>query len=598
MNTKELLAKEPLEPEMDKILEESLTPQNGLDERQFYDSALAKFGSILRWQEGATLKSWSENLLEELVPFVGGLQGALYYTDNERKEIVFASAFAIDFESNIRKRYRFGEGLIGQVATNQEMMILSDGNEFVSLTSTKKIRLKCIMMIPLIYNYRTVGVMEVNFPQAPTEPHHKFLTLVVDSIASNLNALVKEQELEYSFLKIQANEERLKRLAEVTSEGIVLLDNDHKIIEFNQAFEKIFGYSEAEIKGKNLLDFIKLEHEELEAFFQNIKEDIPFESIGTRKDGSSLDIEVQEKEMGENNAFLHIVSIRDITKRKTAEANLKVKEAELAEAQRIVELSEIIKIKNKNITSSINYAKRIQDALLPESQEINSQLGDYFIFFRPRDIVSGDFYWITQEGDKTVVASVDCTGHGVPGAIMSIAGSVFLKQIVNLQEITSPDEILTRLHHNISKSLKQAETRNRDGMDASICVIDKKSGVMEFAGAKNGLIYFQNDSMHEVDGDSFPVGGFWNKMEKNRIFKKKVIDISSPTTCYLYTDGYEDQFGGPEGKKFMKTRFRELLKGIWQKPLDEQKDLITTNINQWMQQEKQIDDMLIIGFRI
>jgi PAS domain S-box-containing protein len=585
---------------MENIVNDIPTPnQNGIDEGQFYDSALTKFGSILRWHEGETLKSWSENLLDELVPFVGGLQGALYYTDNERKEIVFSSAYAIDFESKVRKRYHFGEGLIGQVAENQEVMVLSDGNEFVSLTSTKKIRLKCIILVPLLYNGRTVGVIEVNFPQAPTDRHFKFLSLIADSIASNLNALVKEQELAYSFTKIQASEERLKRLAEVTSEGIVFLDNQHQIIELNSAFEKIFGYHEAEIKGRQLMEFLSLDATELEAFYQSIKDDIPFEVTGRRKDGSKVEVEIQEKEVtGDTSAFLHIVSIRDITKRKTAEANLKVKEAELAEAQRIVELSEIIKVKNRNITASINYAKRIQDALLPEMEEIGTHIPEYFIFFKPRDIVSGDFYWFTQEGDKLVIAAVDCTGHGVPGAIMSMAGSVFLKQIVNLQEITSPDEILTQLHHNISKSLKQSESRNRDGMDAAICTIDRKNNLMEFAGAKNSLIYFQEDEMHEAEGDSFPVGGFWHKMEKSRIFHKKAIDISKPTTCYLFTDGYEDQFGGEEGRKFMKVRFRALLQDIYQAPTQEQLSVITATMANWMQEERQIDDMLIVGFKL
>lgn len=583
--------------EIENIVEISPKYTNGTDTSNFQQSALAKFGNIMRWREGQTLQSWSENLLEQLIPFVGGFQGVLYYTDTHAKELLYSSGFAIDFVEAIKKKYVFGEGLIGQVAKNQEIMILSDKDDFVSLGSVLKFRLKCIIILPLIYNDRTTGVIEINFPQNPQEQHLNFLKFISDSIASNLNALVKEQELAQSFKKIRASEERLQRLAEVTSEGVAFLDDAGNILECNGAFLKIFGYNESELKGKKFVDLLQ-EEEAIQEFEDQIIGDIPYETLGIRKDDTNLDIEIQERDIDTYSEFGYIVSVRDISKRKKAEAELEVKEAELKEAQKIVELSEIIKAKSMSITSSIKYAKRILNALLPEVQEIGKEFPESFIFYRPKDVVSGDFYWFTKEADKIIIGAIDCTGHGVPGSIMSMAGSVFLGQIVNLQEITAPDEILTRLHFNISKALKQDESGNRDGMDAALCTIDRHTGTLTFAGAKNSLVYFQDEQMYELKGDNAPIGGFWGKNEKTRIFKSQSIEIDKPTTCYLFSDGYEDQFGGPEGRKFMKRQFRNLLQEIYQKPMQEQLQILNETMDNWQKSQRQIDDMLIVGFTI
>jgi PAS domain S-box-containing protein len=569
---------------------------NGNDERYFHDSALAKFGRIMRWQDGQTLQSWSENLLEQLVPFVGGLQGSLYYLNVVNKTLNFVSAFAVDFESNIRKDYPLGEGLIGQVALDQEVMILGDNDEFVSISSHRKIRLKCIVILPLVYNYKTAGVIEINFPPAPSERQLNFLKVISDAIGASLNALVKEQELAQSFKQLQASEERLKRLAEVTTEGIAFLNNAHHILECNEALAKIFGFEEAELKGKNFMELFANPDKCKLGLKENLE--VTWETIGLCKNGQTIDIEVQERNIQEYKEIYHIISIRDISRRKQTESVLRDKEAQLEEAQKIVELTEIIRKKNLNITASINYAKRIQDALMPEIPTIKQYLPNMFVFFRPKDIVSGDFYFFTEEEGKLVIAAVDCTGHGVPGAIMSMAGSVFLKQIINLQGITQPDEILTQLHLNISKSLKQQETGNRDGMDAAICVIDKEKNVVEFAGAKNSLIYVNDGVLFELAGDASPVGGYWGKSEQNRVFRNKRLEYYPGTMFYMASDGYEDQFGGTEGKKFMKTNFRELLLEIHHKPLEEQMAILEKTMNEWMQEEKQTDDMLIVGFRL
>ena len=578
----------------EEVLHTPLTPE----EARFYDAAFAKFGNILRWQEGETLRSWAENLLDELIPFVGGMQGSLFYTDAERKELVYASGFAVDYDQHIKKRYGFGEGLIGQVAENKEIMILSDGINFISLTSTQKIRLKCVIILPLVYNNRTTGIIEANFPQRPTDTHLKFLRLIADSIASNLNALVKEQALEQSFKKIQASEERLKRLAEVTSEGIAMIDAEYRLVEWNRAFEKIFGYTASALKNKPFLDLFEAGQASGNALLTQICGDIPIELRGLRADGSWIEVEVQEGHSRNTQLTLSIVSVRDISKRKQAEVKLQRTQERLEAAEQIVELSEVIRHKNRQITASFNYAKRIQDALLPEANFLKEVLPESMIYYRPKDIVSGDFYWFTQEGDYILLGAFDCTGHGVPGAIMGMAGTVFLKQIVNLQGITSPDEVLTELHFNISRALKQQETRNRDGMEASLCRLDFEKRTITFAGAKNTLLYFQNGEIHEIAGDNFPIGGHWNKTERTRIFQQKTFQFDAePITCYLFTDGYQDQFGGKDGKKFMKTKFRKLITDIQHLDMKTQQNILDQTLNEWMVNERQTDDILIIGFR-
>ncbi|MEO1655617.1 MAG: SpoIIE family protein phosphatase, partial [Bacteroidota bacterium] len=192
------------------------------------------------------------------------------------------------------------------------------------------------------------------------------------------------------------------------------------------------------------------------------------------------------------------------------------------------------------------------------------------------------------------------TGHGVPGAILAMAGSVFLKQIVGIQKITNPNEILRQLHINIIDILKQKTNMGRDGMDVSICTIDPLERKLSFAGARNTLMYVQQGMVEEVLGDSVPVGGFLTKKEAERKFQTHSLLLlpESPTSFYIFTDGYLDQFGGSRGRKYMRSRFRKLLANIHEEPMAVQKELISKNMSEWMEGQKQIDDMLVVGFKI
>ncbi|MDF2438750.1 MAG: rsbU 7 [Bacteroidota bacterium] len=254
--------------------------------------------------------------------------------------------------------------------------------------------------------------------------------------------------------------------------------------------------------------------------------------------------------------------------------------------------------KNKDITDSIHYAKRIQEAILPSDSSIKQLLPDSFVFYKPKDIVSGDFYWLEQWGPQTLIAAVDCTGHGVPGAFMSIVAHNLLTQAVNVLGLAKPALILNETNSQLSKKLNQnpEEATVRDGMDIALCAINYKKSTMEFAGANNPLWLIRDNQVIEINGDKFPVGAFIG--EELQRFTNHEWEIQKGDCIYLFTDGYADQFGGPKGKKFKYKQFQELLISIHQKPMAEQKEILTNRNAEWQGDLEQVDDILVIGIRI
>ena len=258
---------------------------------------------------------------------------------------------------------------------------------------------------------------------------------------------------------------------------------------------------------------------------------------------------------------------------------------------------------NKNITGSINYASRIQQAMLPKPSTYLKYLKDVFVYFRPREVVSGDFYWFSrdEEQNKVFVAAVDCTGHGVPGAFMSLIGNTYLNQIVNAHNITEADLILNRLHENIRTSLNQAKNQSRDGMDIALCVFDYNKRVIEFAGARNPLIYIKNNELFQLKGDNMDIGGI--QREKERRFTKQTIPLEENMQVYLFSDGFQDQFGGTEKNKYMRKNFKELLLKIHKSDMMIQMQLLEESFENWITMEDgsqldQIDDVLVIGLKL
>lgn len=254
-----------------------------------------------------------------------------------------------------------------------------------------------------------------------------------------------------------------------------------------------------------------------------------------------------------------------------------------------------IEDKNKNILDSINYARRIQQAILPGDSEIKKLLPDSFVLYMPKDVVSGDFYWIENKNNKILFAAVDCTGHGVPGAFMSMIGNTLLNEIVNDKRITVPGEILSQLREGIIKSLKQTgETgENQDGMDIALCALD--GIVLEYAGANNPLWVVNKNGMMEIKADKQPIGIFHGDPKP---FTNHTIKLNKGDCIYIFTDGYADQAGGEKSKKFMYKRLQELITDNYEKVMDEQKKIFSQTLNEWKGNLEQVDDILLIGVRV
>jgi ligand-binding sensor domain-containing protein/serine phosphatase RsbU (regulator of sigma subunit) len=280
------------------------------------------------------------------------------------------------------------------------------------------------------------------------------------------------------------------------------------------------------------------------------------------------------------------------------------KENKLLEAKVAVRTNELAQV-NKDITSSIQYAKRIQEAILPERSAISTAFLQSFILYQPKDIVSGDFYWFGEKDGKRIIAVVDCTGHGVPGAFMSMIGNNLLSQIVLEKGITEPARILDALHKGITTALKQQGTQENetsDGMDVAICSIDSTTNALQYAGAFRPLFIVKNDafvtelSLEKISPDKFPIGG--TQMSKDRKFTNHDYAPAKGDTVYMFSDGYADQFGGEHGKKFMMKRFSDMLISFNGLSMNEQCVYLENAIGKWKGRREQVDDILVIGIRL
>jgi len=267
-------------------------------------------------------------------------------------------------------------------------------------------------------------------------------------------------------------------------------------------------------------------------------------------------------------------------------------------ARQIMMQKEELTLKNKSITDSINYAKRIQTAMLPPYRLFKSVFPSSFVLYMPKDIVSGDFYWINKLSDKIFVAAVDCTGHGVPGAFMSIIGFELFRKITNIEGLSRPSDNLNRLNEDFHVIFKDVDNVVlRDGMDVAFCSIDKKNMILEFAGAFNPLYLIRDNKITEIKGDRFAIGLDETNF-KDQTFKNHLIPIQQGDIIYIFSDGFADQFGGPDGKKYKYRRFRHLLLNLHRLSMEKQHEILENNVMEWRGMQEQVDDILVIGIKI
>lgn len=277
--------------------------------------------------------------------------------------------------------------------------------------------------------------------------------------------------------------------------------------------------------------------------------------------------------------------------------------------ERILAHQEKIEAQNKDIKASIRYASTIQNAMLPSQTKLKRLLGDYFLYYKPRDIVSGDFYWLEEYNDKTLIAAADCTGHGVPGAFVSALGISMLNDVISRaissNEFLNPSIILNKLHQQmkgiISRTEKNSDTY--DGMDVAVCMIDRKNNILEYSGALQPAylikrIYENNVEHFKLNVLKPDVYAISMTDLKEHSYQNTIVGIQPGDLLYLFSDGYADQFGGKKHKKFLSANFRKLLVSIAPYPMDIQLKKVEDTMRKWMGDIEQIDDMMVIGLKI
>lgn len=411
--------------------------------------------------------------------------------------------------------------------------------------------------------------------------------------------------------------------------------------DFNRALENHKKF--VEIKDSLYTSEKNKYIQELDTKYQSEKKQIEIEKLESEQ---LLKEEIIERKDSENRkqriiiitsiagffvvVIFAILLFRLFLQKKKANLMLKIRNEEILQQKeeiktindQLTDAFDTLKAKNKEITDSIYYAKRIQSAVIPESDKMKELLGDYFVFFKPRDIVSGDFYWVSEIENRIVIAVADCTGHGVPGAFMSMLGTAFLNEIVNKEYITNPAIILRRLRKSIIRALKQksgedevrefltSEESVKDGMDIALCSIGKENGDLQFAGANNPVYIIRNmdlpevpeaikteggnKRLYELKGDKMPIA-IYVTMDK---FREISVRLEKGDRIYMFSDGFADQFGGEYGKKFMNRSFKKMLLESSDMEMKLQKVFIEKTFNEWIGNYSQIDDICILGTEI
>jgi PAS domain S-box-containing protein len=369
---------------------------------------------------------------------------------------------------------------------------------------------------------------------------------------------------------------------------IVVLNNDGSADYVSKSAQQLLGYSHDELLGYNWWEatrFSKPEGIEVKrkilGLFKNRKVSTQtFEHVLRTSYGG-------KKWVSWNVSYLNdeqLIGIGyDITEKKNSE-------------RKLIEQNEKLTEQNKNITSSIVYAKRIQESILQTPEFIKSIFNESFLLYKPKDIVSGDYYWFYENENFKYAAAIDCTGHGVPGAMMSMVANSAFKEVFLNKKVTDPGSILQALDEELEKSFsKNCNEPFNDGMDVSLIQISKLTNELKFSGAFRSIIVANTEGLTEFRGSRYPLG-FYSGI--NKVFETTNVQLQKGDCVFLYTDGYVDQFGGENNKKLNKVNFKELIKTASEMQMDEQEAFLEYSFNNWKQDEEQTDDVLVIGIKI
>jgi len=372
--------------------------------------------------------------------------------------------------------------------------------------------------------------------------------------------------------------------------SLIVIVNQQGAVEYvSPSAKRILGFEPEQLLGEgwwNLTRDDANERADIKSIaLQQLKQDsllltLPYERVLKTASGAERWI-LWNTSKGAEDTLVGIG--HDITDRKKAELELLEKNKSLVQH-------------NKDMLDSIQYASRIQEAILPDVKKIKTAFKDAFVLFQPKDVVSGDYYFFYQRNNKAFVAAVDCTGHGVPGALMSIIANGILKEVIIKKGIEEPSEILYALDEELFIALNKqnSEAITNDGMDVSIGVFDFEKQTFSYAGAFRPMIIVRNNELIEFESSRFPIG-FYGDTEK--VFTTQQLELLQDDTLYFFTDGYCDQFGGESKKKFNRKRFKELLLSMQSMQMDEQESFLQYAFVNWRQDEPQVDDVLVMGIK-
>lgn len=379
-------------------------------------------------------------------------------------------------------------------------------------------------------------------------------------------------------------------LLEKLNSLIVVVNSEGKVNYVSPSVKRLLGYEPEQMIGDgwwNLTRHTEFERENIKALMNSflkmdsLQETIPYERLLKTANGDDRWI-LWNTSKGPENSLVGIG--HDITDRKNAEEKLLKKNRELTQF-------------NKDVTDSLQYACRIQEAILPDVQKIKNAFKDAFVLYLPKDVVSGDYYFFFQKDKKIIIAAVDCTGHGVPGALMSIIANSILKEVIVKKGIEEPSDILYALDEELFAALNKhnATVVSNDGMDIALAVFDFENNTISYSGAFRPMLLVRNNEIVEFDGNRYPIGMYGDVKKE---FVSKQMQLQEDDTFYFFTDGYCDQFGGEQKKKFNRKRFKELLLSAQSMEMEEQESFLQYALLNWRQNEPQVDDVLVMGIRI
>ena len=531
---------------------------------------------------------WS--VAKEAVAELGFIDCVIYVFDEKREYLLQRASHGTKNQKGREIfnpiKIKCGEGIVGYVAKSGVSEIVSDTSKDSRYIVDDDSRLSEIT-VPIVYEDQVIGIIDSEHPERDffTNNHLGIL----ETISAITATKIIQTQLNFDLIQHQSDLEKTiadrtselaKRNEELSKMALFPAHNPNPVIEFdfkfnlkfaNEAAEKIFHlasiFQDQPVLVEKLKRLLKSTIKGKKTGKYHIKEGFYFEE---RKFDFNIYIDNEMK-------FIRLY-LNDIT------VNTK--------------LQNDLKEQNESIVDSLNYSQRIQQSILPDLNQLKGIFDDYFILYKPKDIVSGDFYWSQKHpSGKVLFALNDCTGHGVPGALMSIIGNDALNSImttVNLQDISDIVNHLNEYYYNLRIN---SSNDLRDTMDVMIICYDQKEMCLKFSGSKQRFYLIRDNELQAYSVDSYTLG-----LVKENKFSSGTVSVKKGDLIYLFTDGYVDQFGGERGKKFKYTRFRDLLVSIHQLPMTEQKEILDNSINSWMKGEnythEQIDDISVVGFRV